>query len=65
LESQFWWWIRRAHFEICYMVTEFTKRMLRATGMAIRIERLMQEFLCVENLVKRRKYPIRISGYVI
>jgi hypothetical protein len=47
------------------MVTEFTKRMLRATGMAIRIERLMQEFLYVENLVKRRKYPKRITGYVI
>jgi hypothetical protein len=23
----------RAHFEMCYMVTKFTKRMLRATGM--------------------------------
>jgi hypothetical protein len=55
----------RAHFEKCYMVTKFTKRMLRATGMLIRIKRLIQEFLYVENLVKRRKYPIRISAYVI
>jgi hypothetical protein len=47
------------------MVTKFTKRMLRATGMLIRIKRLIQEFLYVENLVKRRKYPIRISVYVI
>jgi hypothetical protein len=55
----------RAHFEMCYMVTKFTKRMLRATGMPIRIERLIQEFVYVENLIKRRKYPIRISAYVI
>jgi hypothetical protein len=55
----------RALFEMCYMVTKFAKRMLRATGMPIRIERLVQDFLYVENLVKRRKYPIRISAYVI
>jgi hypothetical protein len=55
----------RAHFEMCYMVTKFTKRMLRATKMPIRIERLIQEFLYVENLVKRRKYPVRIIAYVI
>jgi hypothetical protein len=47
---------------MCYMVT---KRMLRATGMPIRIERLIQEFFYVENLVKKRKYPVRISAYVI
>jgi hypothetical protein len=46
------------------MVTKFTKRMLRATGMSIRIERLIQEISYVENL-KRRKYPVKISAYVI
>jgi hypothetical protein len=55
----------RAHFEMCYMVTKFTKKMLRATGRPIRIERLIQEFSYVENLVKGRKYPVRISAYVI
>ncbi len=54
----------RAHFEMCYMVTKFVKR-IRATRRPIRIERIIQEFLYVENLVKRRKYPIRISAYVI
>jgi hypothetical protein len=55
----------RAHFEMCYMVTKFTKRMLRATVMPIKIKRLIQEFLYVENLVKRRKYSVRISDYMI
>jgi hypothetical protein len=55
----------RAHFEMCYMVTKFSKRMLRATGMPIRIERSIQEFSHIENLVKRRKYPVKISAYVI
>jgi hypothetical protein len=55
----------RVHFEICYMVTKFTKKMLRATGRPIRIERLIQDFLYVENLVKRRKYPVKISDYII
>ncbi len=50
---------------MCYMITKFTKKMLRATGRPIRIERIIQEFLYVENLVKRRKYPVRISAYVI
>jgi hypothetical protein len=50
---------------MCYMVTKFAKRMLRATGRTIRIERLIHEFLYVENLVKRRKYSIRICAYVI
>jgi hypothetical protein len=54
-----------AHFEMCYMVTKFTKRMLRATGRPIRIKKLIQEFSYVENLVKRRKYPVRISAYMI
>jgi hypothetical protein len=55
----------RGFFEICYMVTKFTKRMLRATGMPIRIERSIQEFSHIENLAKRRKYPVRISAYMI
>jgi hypothetical protein len=49
----------------CVMVTKFPKRMLRATGRPIRIKRLIQEFSYVENLVKRRKYPVRISAYII
>jgi hypothetical protein len=44
----------RAHFEMCYMVTKFTKRMLRATEMPIRIERLIKELSYVEKLAKRR-----------
>jgi hypothetical protein len=50
---------------MCYMITKFTKKMLRATRRPIRIERLIQDFLYVENLVKRRKYPIRINAYMI
>jgi hypothetical protein len=55
----------RAHFEMCYIVTKFTKRMLRAMGMSIRIKRLIQEFLYVEKLIKRRNYPVRSSAYMI
>jgi hypothetical protein len=55
----------RSHLEICYMVTKFPERMLTAIGRPIKIERIIHEFLNVENLVKRRKYPIRISVYVI
>jgi hypothetical protein len=55
----------RAHFEMCYMITKFTKKMLRTTGRPIRIERLIQDFLYVENLAKRRKYSVRISAYMI
>jgi hypothetical protein len=55
----------RSHFEICYIITKFTRKMLRATGRPIRIERLIQDFSYVKNLVKRRKYPVRISAYVI
>jgi hypothetical protein len=47
------------------MVTKFTKRMLRATRMPIKIKRLIQEFSHIENLVMGRKYLIRISAYVI
>jgi hypothetical protein len=50
---------------MCYMVTKFPKRMLRATGRPIRIERIIHEFSYVKNHVKRRKYPARISAYVI
>jgi hypothetical protein len=55
----------RAHFKICYMVTKFTKRMLRATGISIRIKRSIKEFSHIENLAKRRKYPVRISACMI
>jgi hypothetical protein len=55
----------RALFEIWCMVTKFTKRMLRATGMPIRIKKLIQDFSYVENLAKRRKYSVRISAYMI
>jgi hypothetical protein len=55
----------RAHFKMCYMITKFTKKMLRTTGRPIRIERLIQDFSYVENLAKRRKYRIRISAYMI
>jgi hypothetical protein len=52
-------------FEMCYMVTKFAKKMLRTLGRSMRIKRLIQEFSYVENHVKRRKYPVRISAYVI
>jgi hypothetical protein len=55
----------RAHFKMCYMITKFTKKMLRATGRPIRIKRLIQKISYVENLAKRRKYPVRISAYMI
>jgi hypothetical protein len=56
----------RTHLlKMCYTVTKFAKSILRAPGRSIRIKRLIQEFLYVENLVRRRKYPVRISAYVI
>jgi hypothetical protein len=55
----------RAHFEMWYMITKFTKKMLRAMGRNIRIERLIQDFSYIENLGKRRKYPVRISANMI
>jgi hypothetical protein len=55
----------RAHLEMCYMITKFTKKMLRATGRPIRIKRLIQDFSHVGNLAKRRKYPVRFSAYMI
>jgi hypothetical protein len=55
-----------AHFKMCYMVTKFAKRILRTTRRPIRIKKNNTEiFICVENPVKRRKYPVRISTYVI
>jgi hypothetical protein len=53
------------HFEMCYMVTKFPKRILRATGRPIRIKRLIHKFLYVENLIMRRKYSVRISVCMI
>jgi hypothetical protein len=41
------------------------REMLRAMGRPIRIERLIQDFLYVGNLAKRRKYLVRISAYMI
>jgi hypothetical protein len=54
----------RAHFEMSYMVTKSPQR-IKPTGRPIRIERIIQEFSYVENSVKRRNYPVRISAYVI
>jgi hypothetical protein len=50
---------------MCYMVTKFVKRILRATRRPIRIKRVIKEFAYVENPVKRRKYHLRISAYTI
>jgi hypothetical protein len=47
----------RAHFEMCYMVTKFPKRMLRAMGSPIRIQRLIQEFSYVKKSYKEEKVP--------
>jgi hypothetical protein len=47
----------RALFKIYYMVTKFTKRMLRATRMPIRIERFIQDFSYVEKSCKDEKIP--------
>jgi hypothetical protein len=57
----------RGHFEMCYMVTKFVKRMLRAKERPIRIERVIRNtgISYEENPVKRRKYLIRVSDYVI
>jgi hypothetical protein len=49
---------------MCYMVTKLPKR-ISAMGRPIRIKRIIQKFSYVENFVKRRKYPARISVYVI
>jgi hypothetical protein len=39
--------------------------MLRVTWRPIRIERLIQKNSYVENIIKRRKYSVRNSAYVI
>jgi hypothetical protein len=39
--------------------------MLRAMGRPIKIEKVIQEFSHIENPIKKRKYLIRISDYVI
>jgi hypothetical protein len=46
-----------AHFKMCYMVTKFTKRMLRATRMPIKIKRSIKEFLYVEKSYEKEKVP--------
>jgi hypothetical protein len=52
---------------MCYMFTKFVKRMLRAKERPIRIERVIRNtgISYEENPVKRRKYLIRVSDYVI
>jgi hypothetical protein len=59
--------VMRAHSEMCYMVTKFIKKKLREKGRPIRTGRGIRNsrFLYEENHVKRRKYPIRISAYMI
>jgi hypothetical protein len=47
----------RAHFKMCYMITKFTKKMLRAMGRPIRIKRLIQDFSYVEKSCKEEKVP--------
>jgi hypothetical protein len=60
----------RAHFEMFYMITKFIKKKLianGANGRPIRTERVIKNtrFWYEENPVKRRKYPVRISTYMI
>jgi hypothetical protein len=45
------------------MVTKFAKRILRATGRPIK--GVIHEFSYIEYPIKSRKYPVRISVYVI
>jgi hypothetical protein len=40
-----------------YMITKFTKKMLRTTGRPIRIERLIQDFSYIENLAREENIP--------
>jgi hypothetical protein len=47
----------RAHFEMCYMITKFTKKMLRAMERPIRIKRLIQKISYVEKSCKEEKVP--------
>jgi hypothetical protein len=41
-------------FEICYMITMFPKRMLRATGGPIRIERLIKKIVCRKSCKEKK-----------
>jgi hypothetical protein len=50
---------------MCYMVTKFANRILRATERPIRIKRVIHDFSYVENPLKGRKCPVRISAYII
>jgi hypothetical protein len=50
---------------MCYMVTKLPKRMLKEMGRPRRIKRIIHEFSYVENSVKRRKYSVTISAYLI
>jgi hypothetical protein len=47
----------REHFEMCYMVTKFPKRVSMATGRSIRIERLIQDFSYIQKSCKEKKVP--------
>jgi hypothetical protein len=57
----------RAHFEMCYMITKFTKKNVKGNGKTNKNRKIntVHVFLYVENLAKRRKYPVRISAYMI
>jgi hypothetical protein len=59
--------VMRAHFEMFYMITKFIKKKLIENGRPIRTERVIKNtrFWYEENPVKRRKYPVRISTYMI
>jgi hypothetical protein len=59
--------VMRAHFEMCYMVSKFIKKKLRAKGRPIRTERVIKNtrFSYEENPIKRIKYPVRINAYMI
>jgi hypothetical protein len=49
----------RAHFEMCYMITKFTKKILRATERHIRIKRLIQVFFVCRKSCKEEKVPCK------
>jgi hypothetical protein len=59
--------VMRAHFEMCYMITQCIKKKLRANRRPIRIERVIKNtrFSYEENPIMRRKCPIRLSAYMI
>jgi hypothetical protein len=58
-----------AHFEMCYMVTKFTKRMLRAMGMSIKKREINTRIFayrksCKEEKVPRKNYHLRDLNHV-